>query len=206
MNRLVTAAVGFAVTVLAAGPATADGLQYIVTFENPGDFGGVGSDNGVDTVFTCTDCAIQEATDPAFPARSGTHQVLGSDFDVVVVDPFNISWPGIGAYVTGTAQVFADFYRYDYDAQQNVHFLTLSTTGPDPNTFLGYGFDEPSILTYVHFYSDAAFTLDDLVIGRTDIGPGIPEPSAWALMILGFGAVGARLRARRAPRWLSEAA
>jgi choice-of-anchor A domain-containing protein len=29
--------------------------------------------------------------------------------------------------------------------------------------------------------------------------PGIPEPSAWALMILGFGAVGASLRRRRAP-------
>jgi hypothetical protein len=203
MNRLVAATAGLASLALAAGPAMADGLQYVVTFENAGDLGGVGFDNGVDTVFNCTDCAIQEATDPAFPARSGTHQVLGSDFGIEVLDPFNISWPGIGAYVTGTAQVFADFYRYDYDAQQNVLFLTLGTAGPGPNTFLGYGFDEPSFLTYVHFYSDDPFTLDDLVIGRTDVGPGIPEPSAWALMILGFGAVGAGLRRSR---WRSEPA
>jgi len=30
-----------------------------------------------------------------------------------------------------------------------------------------------------------------------DIGGGVPEPSAWALMILGFGGVGALLRRRR---------
>jgi hypothetical protein len=28
-------------------------------------------------------------------------------------------------------------------------------------------------------------------------GPGVPEPAAWTLMILGFGAVGAGLRRRR---------
>ena len=28
-------------------------------------------------------------------------------------------------------------------------------------------------------------------------GPGVPEPAAWALMILGFGATGAAMRRRR---------
>lgn len=39
----------------------------------------------------------------------------------------------------------------------------------------------------------------DLDIGRGSCGgPGVPEPAAWALMILGFGGVGAALRSRRA--------
>lgn len=39
-----------------------------------------------------------------------------------------------------------------------------------------------------------------LTVGSRDVdpGPGIPEPSAWALMIAGFGLAGAGLRRRRA--------
>lgn len=45
---------------------------------------------------------------------------------------------------------------------------------------------------------DGATTLDG--VGQIRIGGvgGVPEPSAWALMILGFGGVGATLRKRRA--------
>jgi hypothetical protein len=41
---------------------------------------------------------------------------------------------------------------------------------------------------------DAVATFDD-----PPVPAGVPEPSAWALMILGFGAAGAALRARRRP-------
>jgi hypothetical protein len=35
------------------------------------------------------------------------------------------------------------------------------------------------------------------------VAPGVPEPAAWLMMILGFGAAGSALRAqrRRAPAW-----
>ncbi len=33
---------------------------------------------------------------------------------------------------------------------------------------------------------------------RIDLLPGVPEPAAWALMLAGFGLVGATLRGRRA--------
>lgn len=39
--------------------------------------------------------------------------------------------------------------------------------------------------------------LDDVQLDQRRIGIGIPEPSAWALMILGFGATGAMMRRRR---------
>ena len=38
---------------------------------------------------------------------------------------------------------------------------------------------------------------DGLSIGGHEIGEGVPEPASWALMILGFGGVGALLRRRR---------
>ncbi|MGZ3402433.1 MAG: PEPxxWA-CTERM sorting domain-containing protein [Phenylobacterium sp.] len=37
----------------------------------------------------------------------------------------------------------------------------------------------------------------DLDVGRCGVGPGVPEPASWALMILGFGGIGAVLRSRR---------
>lgn len=47
-------------------------------------------------------------------------------------------------------------------------------------------------------YSIARFTPTSLTVSDSG-GPvaGVPEPSAWALMILGFGSTGAMLRARR---------
>lgn len=43
------------------------------------------------------------------------------------------------------------------------------------------------------------FAIDDIYLGTTSIvNPGaIPEPTTWAVMILGFGCAGAALRARR---------
>ena len=44
--------------------------------------------------------------------------------------------------------------------------------------------------------------VDNVTFGETYVGPGggggaVPEPASWALMILGFGAVGATLRSQR---------
>ena len=51
-------------------------------------------------------------------------------------------------------------------------------------------------------FSGNDFALDDVYLGTTSIvNPpvgGVPEPSAWAMMILGFGVIGASIRHRRA--------
>ena len=39
---------------------------------------------------------------------------------------------------------------------------------------------------------------DDLII-RVNVSPAVPEPGTWAMMLLGFGAVGFAIRRRRAP-------
>ncbi len=41
------------------------------------------------------------------------------------------------------------------------------------------------------------YGLDDLTFNSGPSGGGVPEPASWALMILGFGGVGALLRQRR---------
>lgn len=41
---------------------------------------------------------------------------------------------------------------------------------------------------------------DDLTLGSTQIGGGVPEPASWAMMIAGFGFVGAAARRRRGKR------
>ena len=42
----------------------------------------------------------------------------------------------------------------------------------------------------------------------TYVSPSVPEPSTWAMMLLGFGAVGFAIRRRRSPKlaasWRSE--
>jgi hypothetical protein len=201
-------AAALAAAALFSGAAAAQdggpGLQYIVGFESPGDLAGVGFDVGLDTRFACHGCSIRQAIDPAYPAHGGTHQAWGDNFDIVVQDPFNISWPAMGAYVTGSDVVYADFYEYDPDLGDNRLFATLQTdsanfegSGGTPNVFLQLGFGEPRFLTLAHFYSSTPFSIDDVTIGRADVGPGIPEPGAWALMTLGFAGVGAALRSIR---------
>ena len=37
-------------------------------------------------------------------------------------------------------------------------------------------------------------------LGTDPNGPGVPEPASWALMLLGFGGIGAKIRRRRATR------
>lgn len=39
---------------------------------------------------------------------------------------------------------------------------------------------------------------DDMII-RVTVSPAVPEPGTWAMMLLGFGAVGFAIRRRRAP-------
>ncbi|MGL4543778.1 MAG: PEPxxWA-CTERM sorting domain-containing protein, partial [Polymorphobacter sp.] len=50
----------------------------------------------------------------------------------------------------------------------------------------------------IEFAGVANFVVfDDVTFGSATPGPGVPEPASWALMIAGFGLVGASLRRRR---------
>ena len=64
------------------------------------------------------------------------------------------------------------------------------------NLFFGFS-DLTNSYTSIALTTDASgedsFGFDDIIVGSA----GVPEPSSWALMILGFGAVGGMVRRRR---------
>ena len=69
------------------------------------------------------------------------------------------------------------------------------------NGFLPYliNFIAPGPVT-IRFFSDGAPNADGVIDNVLLTGPvagGVPEPSTWAMMLLGFGAIGASMRYRR---------
>ncbi len=55
-------------------------------------------------------------------------------------------------------------------------------------------------ITSIRFHEQAGGGNNDFAIGNLSLltgGIGVPEPSSWALMIVGFGAVGGAMRTRR---------
>jgi hypothetical protein len=81
---------------------------------------------------------------------------------------------------------------------------------PAPEALSFYGFvvgdgEYFTSLQFNHTALEQSFGLTDIELGKTGVfcdtrvceGGPVPEPSAWALMILGFGGVGVSLRTRR---------
>ncbi|HMI18446.1 MAG TPA: PEPxxWA-CTERM sorting domain-containing protein [Sphingomonas sp.] len=134
----------------------------------------------------------------ANPAHSGNQVYGGTSITVVTSDQDMFSWPGVGAWVTGGATVWMRAYEYD-EGTGTDHLLTeVSLSATDTNTYLSIGtLDDPKYISRVTFSSDVDFAIDDLTLGIDGIGPGIPEPASWAMMLGGFGLVGGAMRRRR---------
>lgn len=49
---------------------------------------------------------------------------------------------------------------------------------------------------YLFAFADEIW-IDNVVFAQTDVSAFVPEPSTWALMIIGFGSIGAVIRRRR---------
>lgn len=94
---------------------------------------------------------------------------------------------------------FADTLFADL-ATNNGNPLSFGYLGVDP---AGAGLFDPK-MTLTAFFGTDKFTLADgegtpnFFIGNFSISPGmvagVPEPSTWAMMLLGFGGIGAMLR------------
>ncbi|PZQ57293.1 MAG: hypothetical protein DI570_20045 [Phenylobacterium zucineum] len=75
-------------------------------------------------------------------------------------------------------------------------FETFPGTGT--GQFIGFVSDTGFTSLTLSTVSGFAYTVDTLIYGEArDVTGGIPEPGTWALMLAGFGAVGASLRRRR---------
>jgi hypothetical protein len=91
---------------------------------------------------------------------------------------------------------------------------------------VGFGFYSPFATTgsgqqglssFAYYFQDGAFSqaghYETQLLGPDQAGtldvvllPAVPEPSTWALMITGFGAIGSLLRSRRGRKAVAAAA
>jgi hypothetical protein len=106
---------------------------------------------------------------------------------------------------TGTVNYLADFEFYNADfgggffARNFYDGNDLLTT--DGAQLFGGTVDAPTFTSGSYTltdYSDESISYN-LTIGSAAL-PAVPEPASWALMILGFGAVGSAMRYRRSAK------
>ena len=138
------------------------------------------------------------AETPQYPAHSGTQVYGGTAISLVTEAEPIFSWPGVGAWVSGAATIWLQAYEYDPMTQTDVPLTAVARFGGGTDTYLSIGSVwDPHFITKATFSSSSYFTLDDLTLGIEGIGPGIPEPASWAMMIGGLGMVGGAMRDRR---------
>ena len=138
-----------------------------------------GADNTNDRVWFENNIAV--AADTTYYFSTWIHTVY--DQSPAELD-FSINVNGIGS--TFTAGAVSDGWQ---------QFFTTWNSGSATSADI-------ALVNQNTAFSGNDFAIDDIAFdtlqpGGTSVG-GVPEPGAWALMILGFGAAGSMLRRRRA--------
>lgn len=144
---------------------------------------------------------------PAFPPKSDPNVVYDYLNGTITLD-FTVPVSEIGAYVTGNFSITESIYDgatlLGTTATGGAN-ATGAGTGLDPNIFLDLSSMEnitSAVFTNNQGGASNTFTLDDVtVVSSTGIiTNGVPEPSTWALMGLGFAGIGiaAYRRSRKA--------
>lgn len=87
--------------------------------------------------------------------------------------------------------LFADGTTQTLTGGQIINGVTADgdQVDPDVNGFVRYSFTGPALVGATFLSGGTAFEFDNLATA-------VPEPAAWALMLLGFGAVGGVVRRR----------
>lgn len=185
---------------LAAAPAvgaewTANGFQAVATFEDVD----VGAMESCDDMFSqcVSGGTVREAGD-GFTARSGARFMVGTDIGTPQFDLGVTMWPALGAWVQGAGPVTASFYGGQYG--DLTLLATFDVAAGAEYTFVGFDNADAQFslsLLEMRLTSATAFAVDDVTFGLPEQVYGVPEPAAWALMIVGFGMVGGALRRGR---------
>jgi hypothetical protein len=139
-------------------------------------------------------------------ALSGLQSSVNIAFDFYRIDTWdNEIFRATATDTLGNSFVFNTGPNIFFDAPGDTDIYNFPQYN-DRNSALSFVFntiDTSFTLSFTstldQHYTDEAWGVDNLLItdGLAGGPGGIPEPSAWALMILGFGAVGAGLRTRQ---------
>lgn len=92
--------------------------------------------------------------------------------DATLPNGIDVTWNGVSVHS-----------EVDNDAGAGFEQFTATVTGHGLDALVFTSYNDPAF----NYFDDVSVT-----------GPGVPEPTAWALMIGGFGLAGASLRRRRA--------
>lgn len=221
LKQLTAAALGVAALGFSAGAHaavftdrtsfnSAVSSQTTVTFEglvlpqaDAKDYGAAASIGGV--LFSDTDISIQAAHVPLLSSTA-----YGSDYMEWEGGPHVLTLTFINGPVTAFGFDFmevrghASTYTFDVGG-----VLMGASSGGSASSFFGYTSNVAfNSITFTQAAVDDQhfdfWSLDNVSYGAAwqrvsvDEGPfGVPEPASWALMVLGFGGLGAMLRQRR---------
>lgn len=225
MKKLLACASGAALLLIAGSASAATNLITNGSFETGDTFAwsysGVGADlpghkatiisyNNHDQYPTGAfgelippDNSISPSPDPvgnyaAYFVADASHETLSQD---VFLD--------VGLYTIGFS-VYVPFNGYNNSGNATftgtvagVNLANFTVDGSTPGVWKHYAgvanIKTAGTYTTTFAYDSGAAPAGDFVVDRAYIvaGNAVPEPSAWALMIVGFGAAGATLRSRR---------
>ena len=149
----------------------------------------VGSPNTTTGLFTTLSSgSFPELRADFLSALTGTVSVdlgdFGGDADLLFLELFDSSSTSLGFTFLATL-----------DSDVTMHTLTLSGSNI---AFAVFGSRSPSV-------SGSSVLADNFTFIGRNIG-AVPEPATWAMMLIGFGAIGVSMRRRHPSRKLYQAA
>jgi hypothetical protein len=128
---------------------------------------------------------------------ASTTPTYGQDFLAFQNEDPSILGTISSAGATAFGFTFGSYVNVGSSATLTLNTGESFTITPDTVAqFIGFTSDAP--ITSIALDYDNSFTFDILSVSSGVAGaPGVPEPASWALMLVGFGGLGAVMRRRR---------